>query len=309
MQDFHIGQRWVSEMEPELGLGVVTAVEQRTIHIHFPASDSERIYAIQTAPIKRVKFQVGDVVSTRDERSFTVERIDEADGVFIYSGEGIEVPESELSDVMSFTFPRDRLLGGFFDYNRDFNLRAAAHQFRHHSLKSQVRGFIGGRIELIPHQLYVANEVASRQIPRVLLSDEVGLGKTIEACLIVHRLLQAGRIQRVLVLVPESLVHQWFVELFRRFNLLFRIYDQKYCETLIEADPDRNIFLTAQWALSDIDLLAEHPDWNQQAIEAGWDMIVVDEAHHLTEDSPAYKFVEELGAKSPGLLLLTATPE
>ena len=76
-----------------------------------------------------------------------------------------------------------------------------------------MRGFVGGRIDLIPHQLYIAQEVANRQAPRVMLSDEVGLGKTIEACLILHRLLLSGRANRILVLVPESLVHQWFVEI------------------------------------------------------------------------------------------------
>ena len=62
----------------------------------------------------------------------------------------------------------------------------------HYRRKSSVRGFLGGRIDLIPHQLYIADEVSSRQAPRVLLSDEVGLGKTIEACLILHRLLISG---------------------------------------------------------------------------------------------------------------------
>jgi len=57
-----------------------------------------------------------------------------------------------------------------------------------------------------------------------LLADEVGLGKTIEACLILHRLILTGRAQRVLILLPESLVHQWFVELLRRFNLWFHIF-------------------------------------------------------------------------------------
>ncbi len=309
MLEYYVGQRWVSEMEPELGLGIIKAIENRTIRIHFPASNRERIYAIQSAPIKRVRFQIGDVVTTRNEQSFTVEQIDDSEGVLIYSGDNTSVPESELSDIMSFTSPRDRLLGGFFDYNRDFNLRAYAHRFRHHRLKSAVRGFIGGRIELIPHQLYVAHEVSSRQIPRVLLSDEVGLGKTIEACLILHRLIQAGRIQRVLVLAPESLVHQWFVELFRRFNLLFRIFDGAYCESLKTEDSDQNVFRSEQWALCSLDFIADQAEWNQQAIDAGWDMVVVDEAHHLTENSSEYRLVKKLGDNSPGLLLLTATPE
>ena len=116
--------------------------------------------------------------------------------------------ESSLSDTISFSTPEERLRNGHIDPGQVFDLRyeAICHQFDYR--KSPVRGFIGGRIDLVPHQFYIAHEICSRQIPRVLLADEVGLGKTIEACLIIHRLLSAGRIDRVLILVPPSLVHQ-----------------------------------------------------------------------------------------------------
>jgi SNF2 family DNA or RNA helicase len=64
----------------------------------------------------------------------------------------------------------------------------------------------------------------------LLLADEVGLGKTIEACLITAQLIASGRARRVLILLPESLVNQWFVELLRRFNLPFAIYDEERCD-------------------------------------------------------------------------------
>jgi ATP-dependent helicase HepA len=104
--------------------------------------------------------------------------------------------------------------------------------------QSPVRGYVGGRVDLIPHQMYIAAEMASRLVPRVLLADEVGLGKTIEAGLILHRLHLTGRAERVLILVPEPLIHQWFVELLRRFNLLFSIFDQS------DARPSSSIILT-----------------------------------------------------------------
>src|SRR4029434_10069647 len=113
--------------------------------------------------------------------------------------------------------------------------------------------------------------------PRVLLADEVGLGKTIEACLILHRLILTGRVQRALILVPESLVHQWFVELLRRFNLWFHIYDEERCA----AAGDRNPFFETQFILTSIGLFTSNADRLQQALDAGWDIVVVDEAHHL----------------------------
>ena len=140
-----------------------------------------------------------------------------------------------------------------------------------------------------------------------------GLGKTIEACLILHRLILTGRAQRVLILVPESLVHQWFVELLRRFNLWFHIFDEERCDAIETANPEANPFLDDQLVLASIRLFTGKEKRVQQALAAGWDMLVVDEAHHLGWSpeavSPEYAVVEALGRQTPGLLLLTATPE
>jgi ATP-dependent helicase HepA len=166
---------------------------------------------------------------------------------------------------------------------------------------------------LIPHQLYLASEVSGRMVPRVLLADEVGLGKTIEACLILHRLLLTGRAQRVLILVPDSLVHQWFVELLRRFNLWFHIFDEERCDAIETANADANPFLDDQLVLASLSLFTGKERRIAQALAASWDLLVVDEAHHLgwtpESVSPEYALVEALGRQTPGLLLLTATPE
>src|SRR6185295_1984457 len=117
---------------------------------------------------------------------------------------------------------------------------------------------------------YIAAEVSSRLHPRVLLADEVGLGKTIEACLILHRLILAGRAHRVLIVVPDSLVHQWFVELLRRFNLWFHIFDEERCESIEMADPEANPFLDDQLVLCSISLFTQHEKRLQEAKAAGW---------------------------------------
>lgn len=167
-------------------------------------------------------------------------------------------------------------------------------------------------MDLIPHQLSIAAEVTGRERPRVLLADEVGLGKTIEACLILHRMLATGRAARVLVVVPEPLVHQWFVELLRRFNLRFHIFDEERCRAIAAGDPEANPFLDDQWVLCGLPLLL-NPGRAAQAGGAGWDLLVVDEAHHLRWGvegaGPEYLAVERVSRSSECLLLLTATPE
>jgi ATP-dependent helicase HepA len=307
-----VGQRWVSEREPELGLGRVVSVDASRIGVEFPATQEKRLYARGTPVLKRVQFGCGETIRARDGTQLVVEAVQEVGGLLVYEGQGRRVPEDELSDVTSVSSPAERLMAGQVDPGEVFDLRRRALEAQARFQRSDVRGLLGGRVELIPHQMYILQEVAARQIPRVLLADEVGLGKTIEACLILQRLLAVGRARRVLVLVPESLVHQWFVELLRRFNLWFSIYDEDRCAAVEASDPGQNPFDSSQLALSSMGFLAAHEARRAQAVAAGWDMVVVDEAHHLAwspeEVSPEYQLVEELGRRSPGLLLLTATP-
>lgn len=314
MGKFEKGQRWISETEPELGVGVVVDASSGRVFLLFRASETIRQYATASAPIKRVEFRPGDTIKTHTGDSLVVEAVETgADGVLLYQGGGRSVPETELSDTLSFSKPEERLLAGQVDENSTFDLRYEALRRRHQIRHSPVRGLIGARIDLIPHQLYIAHEVAGRVLPRVLLADEVGLGKTIEACLVLHRLYRSGRVGRILILVPDSLVHQWFVELLRRFNLLVSIFDEERCDAIETGDPGANPFLDDQIVLCPLSLLAKNAERGRQAIDAGWDLTVVDEAHHLTwsasSSSAEYQVVEAIAAKSAGLILLTATPE
>ena len=303
------GQRWISTSEPELGLGLVLEADAACVRLLFPATGEIRKYALASAPLQRVRFRVGDEVENQQGHTFRVERISSEGPLLIYEGEGGAIPEPELADRHLQQGPRERFLSGQVDTSADFDRRCAVWQRQHQMARHPGRGLLGGRIEWIPHQIAIAHEVSRRVLPRVLLADEVGLGKTIEACLILHHALVTGRVHRALILVPDALVHQWFVELLRRFHLRFAIYDAERCAALA----DQNPFLDEQWILCGTDLLAQSPDLAAAAADAGWDMLIVDEAHHLawTPDAPssAYLAVEALAQRVPSVLLLTATPE
>jgi ATP-dependent helicase HepA len=314
MGGFFKGQCWISGSEPELGVGVVLETSPGRVSLLFRASGTVRQYATASAPINRVEFRAGDTIKTHTGESVLVESVEtRASGMFVYHGGGREVPETDLSDTLSFSKPEDRLVAGQVDDPRTFDLRLECLRRRHQIRHSPVRGFVGARIDLIPHQLSIAHEVASRLLPRVLLADEVGLGKTIEACLVVHRLFRSGRAERILILVPEPLVHQWFVELLRRFTMRVSIFDEERCRAIEDGNPGANPFLDDQVILCPLSLLAGNENRARQAAEAGWDLVVVDEVHHLAwspgQPSPEYAVVETLAAQAPGLILLTATPE
>ena len=151
--------------------------------------------------------------------------------------------------------------------------------------------------------------MARRHAPRVLLADEVGLGKTIEAGLILHRMLLTGRAERALILVPPSLMHQWLVELLRRFALEVTLLDEQQSLAQAEANP----FESGQLILASQAWLFANPQRQEQAAACDWDLLIVDEAHHLDwsaeQVGAGYACVERLAKRVPGVLLLTATPE
>ena len=318
MDDYIPGQRWVNYAELQLGLGTVLSVELRTVTLVFLASGETRTYSRQTAPLTRVSFAPGDKIRTHEGWSLKVAHVKEQDGLLTYTGsndagDSIDLPEGQLDSHLQLNRPAERLFTGQLDHDRWFELRYQTLQHLNRLAHSELRGLTGGRTSLIPHQLYIAHEVANRHAPRVLLADEVGLGKTIEAGLILHQQLLTERAQRMLIVVPESLLHQWLVEMLRRFNLSFSIFDQERCRAITESTGQDNPFHTEQQVLCTLEFLLAHPEHHQQAVSGDWDLLVVDEAHHLQWSpdvvSPEYRLIEALARATRGVLLLTATPE
>lgn len=314
MNDFIPGQRWISNTESELGLGLVLEAVANRVTVLFLATGEKRIYAKDNAPLTRVIFSEGDQIESADYAKITIQQVQQNNGLLTYigldeDGELQEIEEMELNHHIQFNKPQDRLFTGQFDPTGWFLLRYETWRRQQQHQQSAVKGLQGARAALIPHQLYIAHQAANRTAPRIMLADEVGLGKTIEAGLIIHHRLINGLSQRILILVPESLLHQWLVEMLRRFSLRFSIFDESRCMACVDENP----FLSEQLVLCSQDFFDDYQHRQQQALEAGWDLVVVDEAHHLewSEEAPSdeYLFVEQLALDSPGLILLTATPE
>lgn len=323
MQDFAIGQRWISAAELQLGLGMVIEIEHRTVSIIFPATAEVRIYARENAPITRVRFAEGDWVQNQDDHLMQVTSLQENSGLIVYhcedeAGHAVVLPEGKLNNYLQLNRPGERLLNGQIDQNKWFMLRTRARTIANSLAQSPVYGLAGCRTSLIAHQIYIAYEVSRRFSPRVLLADEVGLGKTIEAGLILHQQLLLERANRVLIVVPESLVHQWLVEMLRRFNLMFSVFDEDRCQALEASQQESegngdNPFQSEQLIICSLQFLVNHPKRLAQLKDGDWDLMVVDEAHHLSWSSESvsdkYRTVEALAQLIPGVLLLTATPE
>ena len=307
-------QTVISRSEPELGLGTITLVdpEEGILEALFVQSGETRRYSAVTAPLQRFCLQVGEEFTGPEGQTLDVEEVKIVGDYFQYlNGDKafweyeIEATPTDHAGVM------DRLLGGELSNHKAYELRREAWEIRGKAGSQTVRGLVGARVDPLPHQLYIAHQVSRRPFPRVLLADEVGLGKTIEAGLIYSAMKALGRADRVLIVTPESLIHQWMAEIFRRFGDMFSVLNEKRCNEE-QSSQGLSPFQLNQRALVSMDFLIKNPDRLSEACASNWDLIIIDEAHHLDwdEEEPNANWLvaKNLSASTRALLLLTATP-
>ena len=315
-ENYFVGQRYISNSEDVLGLGVVMGADARSVKILFPAANEERTYAKSNAHITRLVLSEGEKVKHIDGFEIIIEEVLEQDNLLTYVGtrcdndEKAHIVEVALDSQVKLNQPEKRLFHSQFDDPKWFDTRYECWLKQNEFANSGVVGLVGARVELIPHQIHIANQVGNRYAPRVLLADEVGLGKTIEAALILHMQLITGRAKRVLIVVPDSLVHQWLVEMLRKVNLAFSVFDDERIEAVKESG--ENPFEQEQLVLCSQRFISQ-PKVLQQAANTSWDILVVDEAHHLkwseNNVSTEYEAIETLSNIATSVLLLTATPD
>ena len=296
MVEFVQGQRWVADTEPELGLGTVVAVEGRSVSIFFEQGNCERCYSMLQAPLTRIRFSVDDEIQLNDATSGVVQEIEEHEGLVFYcTTDGRVLPETSLSSEIKLNQPFMRLMTGQLDHPKWFHFRRQLDRAISRLWQSQLNGLLGARASLVPHQLYVAWTACHREKVRVLLADEVGLGKTIEAGLILARLIKQDRVSRALILVPDVLQVQWLVELVRRFYLKPELYAGEEHDFAIG-----QIHIVPHSAITNA---------SELFLKESFDITIVDEAHNIQEEQETFAQLAAIAETSPHLILLTATPE
>src|SRR5438105_3980606 len=217
--------------------------------------------------------------------------------------------EADLRAAAPRAGPIEQLAGGRWGSPEDFALRAETVRLDLERRADALGALFASRVYVKPHQVSVAHHVLSAPQPRFVLADEVGLGKTIEAGLVLSALLHAGLVKRTLVVAPSHLTVQWLAELFHKFNLLFTLMDPDRAAEARKSEADSSPSVWAQHPLvvTSLEWLSRAKDESDEAAEAGWDLVTIDEAHHL-RGPRAYEVAQSLAASTWGLLLLTATP-
>ena len=284
----HPGQRWKAgdhlthRFNPELGIGRVTAIEGRALVVHFADAGTTLRIAGNSDALDRIEAE-----------------------------SAIQRPRLERSRPLVAPVDADIL--------RDIGRVRAIRE-------SGIGSFLGGRVRLFPHQLYVAERATrstrtagerpgqSTEPVRWLLADEVGLGKTIEACLILNRLVHTGQVERCLVVVPEALTVQWLGELWRKYHQVFTLLDgPRLADVARDFGAGFNPFDVHRRVVIALETLIARPELTQQAVAAGIDLLVVDEAQRIRRPrghpgDAGWRAVAPIAALGRHVLLLSATP-
>jgi ATP-dependent helicase HepA len=300
-------------------LGVVDRIDRKHFTVKFD-SGSVQGFAADADVLKRVELKAGDQVTRFG---------DPVVGVVLeaLSGSGfptwkvsfpsglVNVSEMGLRPAV-LTDPLARMKAGRLGTASDFNLRAVAADYWYAHLHDELVSLAHARVDLKPHQVSVVHKVISNYPHRFLLCDEVGLGKTIEAAMIVKELRARGEAKRVLILVPSGLTQQWQFELKTKFNESFAIYNSDTVRYL------RDKGVLNPWTDTD-SVIASHAwaSWTADRVReitnVAWDLVIVDEAHHARVHSDGtrtllVRLVQALVARREyarrAALMLTATP-
>lgn len=173
---------------------------------------------------------------------------------------------------------------------------------------ASLRTAVHAGIDLLPHQIEPVLAVLDGRGSRVLLADDVGLGKTVQAGLIITELLARGVVERVLALPPAGLREQWAAELHTRFHLEPTVMDAAAVKGMAAALPrDVNLWSTVPLVIASLDY-AKRPEVLPALAACRWDLVLVDEAHNITMGTERFGAVHTLARLAPYVVLLTATP-
>lgn len=306
---------------PGQPVGVVVATDFSRLEVLFDGESDRKIFASKVGAIERVV--LSRTVIRRSTGKFGI-LIDAAPGdtprwLVAFDGQMLTVAEADLRPHV-LDDPQSRIREGRLGSPRRFCLAVTARRYELEQLSNDLITLGEARVDIKPHQVSVVHRVVSDYPHRYLLCDEVGLGKTIEAGMVLKELRARGGAQRALVITPPNLIRQWQFELKSKFNEVFSIVNT---ETVRYMEKSRGVsgnpFLDVDSAIVSSAWITS-AKWAKLVTEVEWDLVIVDEAHHARsrrhgtkrETTSLYRLVSELVSPDAfskrAAMFLTATP-
>ena len=306
---------------PGSPLGVVVGADGERVEVRLDGDGEVKAFNARSAGIERVPLQgivrrvsSGAIGSVHAQATAAPPRWQ-----VLVDQRIITIAEADLRPHVP-DDPRSRILGGRLGTARQFALAVTARRYEIEQLTSDLVALGESRVAIKPHQVSVVHRVITSYPHRFLLCDEVGLGKTIEAGMILKELRARGGAGRCIVIAPANLLGQWQFELKSKFNETFSIINSDTVRYLRQSqgftgnpfEIHDNVIVSSSWIAAE--------ERARQAGEVSWDMVIVDEAHHARvhvsgrrrEETRLYKVVRDLVSPDAfskrAALFLTATP-
>ncbi len=306
---------------PGAPVGVITEVDGPRVRVRFDGDDESKIFNARAGVIRPVdlagmvrRVSTGSIGLLQAQTTAVPPRWQ-----VILDGRLVTVAEADLRQHV-LDDPQSRIIEGRLGSARQFDLAVTARRYELENMTNDLVSLGESRVDIKPHQVSVVHRVISNYPHRFLLCDEVGLGKTIEAGMILKELRARGAAARTLVIAPPNLLRQWQFELKSKFNESFSIINRdtvKYLQSTQSDDSNPfevygSVIVSSAWITG--------AKWAKLAAEAPWDMVIVDEAHHARvrgsgrsrRETQLYKTVRTLAAPDAfskrAALFLTATP-
>jgi ATP-dependent helicase HepA len=311
------------DTHPAWGIGTVQSIAGDDVHVRFYRGANIQTCSVGT--LVRHRYEKDALIFSRTEQSYgNVQSLRETDGLITYQVQFGQrrkrIPEIDIVPVPPASDPFDLLREGQTHDAASFLLAFQARRLQYAYSYDDLVSLSNARIDLLPHQVFVAHRVLSNYPHRFLLADEVGLGKTIEAGLVIKELRARDAEKRVLIIAPSGLVPQWVDELKKKFNERFTRIDSATIGAHIAMHGEDQVWKAYSSIVTSLHLLRNNDAYVEALAQQEWDLIVFDEAHHLRrhlggggdEDrrsiTLAYHMAERLQQSTTSLLLLTATP-
>ena len=304
-----IGTKVLHKYNRDLGPGRVEEAAARRVVVFFPRTGERLTFGAGDTGLKPLELSPGRDARVEETGEIVTLASKERGATAWTTTDGRTIEEDVLWPAEIPQDPVERLAGLDVDRAAAFRNRLDGLYLQRMRQAKGLGSFLGGRIAIHPHQLHVAERATAYDPVRWLLADEVGLGKTIEACLVLSRLVRTERADRVLVVAPSTLTVQWLGELWRKFHQVFVLLDGKRrADVAKDHGPEFNPFDAHRRSVIGLEDLVSEPGLPARAVEAGLDLLVVDEAHRLALDAEAGRAIAPLAQAAKHLLLLSATP-
>ncbi|MFX1427242.1 MAG: SNF2-related protein [Promethearchaeota archaeon] len=340
-QKFNLGNLVLFRLNLDLGLGKIIKI------IDIPSSKSlddedtqfitkykvlfknNIIKIIHPIDLIHFIFEINEKIETKEgigiinSKEFMVK-----DGLISYeflkeNGKKIQIYENDIY-TKYITPIESSIINQQIDPPINFLLKYWAHLFYSYYTSYQIKCITNSRLSLMPHQINVTHRLSEEHFPRIILADEVGLGKTIEAGIYIKEMMARNLAERILVIVPASLVQQWKFELENKFHINFTIYDGKKVKELRRngyyksGSSLQNPFYYDNLIICSLQF-ARNRKYIELLSKISWDIVIFDEAHHLRRylvnaetgryrETLNYELARNLSTTSESMLLLTATP-